>query len=50
MGITEQDAVSVAHVAEGNYLKACESLQLNERINCFSIILYRSCVWPMLGK
>lgn len=34
-GITEQDAISVAHVAEGNYLKACEALQLNEENKLF---------------
>ena len=34
-GIAAQDALAVAHVAEGSYLRACESLQLNEENRLF---------------
>ena len=34
-GIAAQDALAVAHVAEGSYLRACESLQLNEESRLF---------------
>ncbi len=34
-GIAEQDAVAVAHVADGSYLRACESLRLNEENQLF---------------
>lgn len=34
-GIAAQDAVAVAHVADGSFLRACESLQLNEESRLF---------------